>query len=125
MFPATLARLFVPGISGKTLTYSVAYLQILAYGYWGIGAIRTISAGFNGAGRTDVTMYAVLLQYWAVRVPVAAIMAFVLSYGALGPFWAVTISNVVAGIGLTTWFTYSSANGMLTRAANVISEPAD
>ncbi|WP_135827193.1 MATE family efflux transporter [Halorussus ruber] len=125
LFPTTLAHMFVPGISGQTLTYSVAYLQILAYGYWALGAIYTVSAGFNGAGRTEISMYAVLLQYWAIRVPVAAIMAFVLGYGAFGPFWAVTISNIVAGVGLTVAFYYSTTTGMLTRAADTASNPAD
>ncbi|MFH5801866.1 MATE family efflux transporter [Haladaptatus sp. CMAA 1911] len=125
LFPTALVHLIVPSIDGQALTYSVAYLQILAYGYWALGTIHTVTAGFNGAGRTDITMYAVLLQYWAVRVPIAAISAFVLSYGALGAFWAVTISNVIAGAGLVLLFRHSTADGMLTRAATATSSSAD
>lgn len=117
MFPATLAQLFVPDIGGQTLAFSVAYLQILAYGYWALGTIYTVEAGFNGAGRTEISMYSTMLQYWTVRLPIAAIGAFVLGYGALGPFWAVTISNVVAAVGLTGYFWRSTDRGMLERAA--------
>lgn len=70
-------------------------------------------------------MYAVLLQYWAVRIPVAAILAFVLSYGALGPFWAVTISNVIAGAGLVLLFLYSTTDGMLTNTATATTSSVD
>lgn len=116
--PDVLAALFVPGIAGEALVYTTAYLQILAYGYWALGAVWTVEAGFNGAGRTDVTMYSTLLQYWTVRVPVAAVGAFVLGYGTLGPFWAVTVSNVVAAVGLCAYFRYSTGAGMLDRAAD-------
>ena len=114
--PELLARVFVPGIDGLSLEYTVAYLQILALGYWALGAIYTVEAGFNGAGKTSVSMYSTLLQYWAVRVPLAAVLALGLGW-TLGPFWAVTASNVVAAIGLCVYFRYSTDNGMLDRAA--------
>ena len=117
-YPAFLATLFVPDIGAEALAYTVAYLQILAYGYWALGTVWTVEAGFNGAGKTEVSMYSTLLQYWGVRIPVAAVGAYVLGYGALGPFWAVTISNVVAAVGLCVYFRYSAAEGMFDRAAN-------
>ncbi|WP_313693066.1 MATE family efflux transporter [Halorarum halobium] len=115
--PGLLAEVFVPGISGETLAYTVAYLQILALGYWALGAIYTVEAGFNGAGKTKISMYSTMLQYWAVRVPVAAVLAFALSFGALGAFWAVTLSNAVAAVGLCAYFRYTTDGGMLDRAA--------
>lgn len=116
--PELLATVFVPTISGPTLAFTVTYLQILALGYWALGTIWTVEAGFNGAGRTEISMYSTLLQYWAIRVPVAAVGAFVLGYGALGPFWAVTISNVVAAVGLTGYFVRSTERGMLEQATD-------
>ncbi|MFC7135763.1 MATE family efflux transporter [Halobaculum litoreum] len=124
LFPTAIAGLFVPGIEGEALGLSVAYLQILALGYWALGTIWTVEAGFNGAGRTDVSMYSTMLQYWAVRVPVAAVGAFVLGWGALGPFWAVTVSNVVAAAGLVGYFRYSTADGLHERAAESAGETA-
>lgn len=125
LFPATLARLFVPEIGAETLRFTVAYLQILAYGYWALGTIYTVEAGFDGAGRTEISMYATMLQYWTVRVPIAAAGAFLLGLGALGPFWAVTISNVVAAVGLTGYFWHSTDTGMLERAAEEAGTAAD
>lgn len=119
LFPEPIARVFVPDITSEQLELTVVYLQILAISYWALGVIHTIEAGFNGAGRTDISMYATGLQYWAVRIPVAAVLAFPvgMGLGAVGAFWAVTVSNVVAAIGLIAYFQYSTAGGMLERAA--------
>jgi putative MATE family efflux protein len=117
LFPRTLALLFVPEMSGQALEYSMLYLEILAYGYWALGAIYTLEAGFNGAGRTKVSMYATLLQYWGVRLPIAAVGAFVLLLDMSAVFWAVTISNVAAAVGLMAYYYHSASNGMLREAA--------
>jgi len=115
--PGAIATLFVPDLSGEALALAVLYLQVLALGYPALGAIYTAEAGFDGAGRTDVSMWATVLQYWAVRVPVAAGGAVLLGFGVAAAFWAVTVSNVVAAVGLVAYYHYSTSNGMLGRAA--------
>lgn len=117
LLPEALARLFVPSLSGDALEYSVEYLRILAYGYPALGAIYTLRAGFDGAGQTKISMYATLLQYWTVRLPIAAVGAFVLMVGMSAVFWAVTLSNIVAALGLGIYYQHSTSNGMLHRAA--------
>jgi len=116
--PAPIAHVFVPDLSGQALEYTVLYLQILAYGYWALGVIYTVEAGFNGAGNTDVSMYSTLAQYWAVRLPVAAVGAYVLDLGVAAVFWGVTLSNVAAALWLTGYFYRSTDDGMLVRAAD-------
>jgi len=116
--PAPIAHVFVPDLSGQALEYTVLYLQILAYGYWALGVIYTVEAGFNGAGNTDVSMYSTLAQYWAVRLPVAAVGAYVLDLGVAAVFWGVTLSNVAAALWLTGYFYRSTDDGMLARAAD-------
>jgi len=116
-FPAEIATVFVPSLSGESLATSVLYLQVLAIGYPALGAIYTLNAGFDGASHTQVTMYATILQYWAVRVPIAALGAFVLMAGVSAVFWAVTLSNVAAAVGLAVYYYHSTSNGMLRRAA--------
>jgi putative MATE family efflux protein len=120
LFPATVAQVFVPGLSGQALTYTVLYLQILAYGYWALGGIYTLEAGFNGASKTKVSMYSTLLQYWAVRLPVAAVGAFLLGLAqpVAAVFWGVTLSNVAAALWLAGYYWYSTSNGMNRRAAD-------
>lgn len=115
--PATIANLFVPSLSPAATSLAVEYLAILAYGYPAIGAVYLFQGGFNGARRTRTSFVASLLQYWGLRLPIAAVGGIVLSAGASAVFWAVTISNVVAAVGLAGYYRYSTAEGMLDRAA--------
>ncbi len=115
--PETLTYLFVPDVTPTELAHTVAYLEILAYGYPAIGATYLLQAGFNGARRTRTSMIATLLQYWGVRLPIAVVGVYLLGWGVLSVFWAVTLSNVAAAIGLAVYYRHRSADGMNVRAA--------
>ncbi|WP_135805977.1 MATE family efflux transporter [Halorussus marinus] len=123
--PELLVTLFVPDVSARGLALSVDYLQILVFGYWAIGATYMFNAGFNGARRTKVSMVAGLLQYWAVRLPIAAVGALWFDYGVHAVFWAVTLSNVAAAVGAGLYYYYTTNNGMLRRAADRVGASAD
>jgi putative MATE family efflux protein len=115
--PLALAELFVPDLSPDATALTVDYLRILAYGYPAIGATYLLLAGFNGARRTRTSMVATLLQYWGIRVPVAAVGGLLLGVGVHAAFWAVTLSNVAAACGVGWYYRWATADGMLTRAA--------
>ncbi|WP_266079452.1 MATE family efflux transporter [Haladaptatus caseinilyticus] len=123
--PGALVRIFVPDMTPNGFKLTVEYLKILAYGYWAIGAMYLFNAGFNGARRTKVTMLADLLKYWSVRLPIAAIGVLWFGYTVRAAFWAVTISNIVGAIGAGTYYYYSTSNGMIERAIETASNPAD
>ncbi|WP_158058485.1 MATE family efflux transporter [Halorussus halophilus] len=123
--PEFLVNLFVPAMSPDGFELAVDYLRILVLGYWGIGAMYLFNAGFNGARKTKVSMMASLLKYWAVRLPIAAVGAMWLDLGVRAVFWGVTISNVVGAVGLGLYYYYTTNNGMLRRAADKVSSPAD
>ncbi|WP_232686985.1 MATE family efflux transporter [Halobacterium zhouii] len=122
--PTAIVSVFAPTFEGDALAFTVDYLQILALGYWALGAIYTLESGFNGASKTDVSMYATLVQYWGVRLPIAALGVFVLDYGVLAAFWGVTLSNIAAAVGLAIYFYHSTDDGMLERAAESASADA-
>jgi len=115
--PHAIVRLFVPDASPAAVALAVQYLRILAIGYPAIGATYLLLAGFNGARRTRTSMVVTLLQYWGVRVPVAAVGGLVLGFGVGAAFWAVTLSNLVAAVGAAWYYRSVSAAGMLHRAA--------
>lgn len=121
LFPVPIARVFIPDVSGLALDHTVSYLRILAVGYWSFAFIYVIQAGFGGAGRTDLGMYATIIQYWFVRVPFAAVTAYLLGWGVIGVFWAVTVSNVVAAFGLAAYYHRTTSGGFLERAAEAAS----
>jgi putative MATE family efflux protein len=116
VIPGAVATLFVPDIGAEGLDLARSYLRILAYGYPAIGATYLILAGFNGAGQTRISFLVRMAQYWAVRLPVAALGAVYLDIGVLAVFWAVTLSNVAAAIGAGLYYRYRTQNGMLRQA---------
>ena len=120
LVPASLVRLFVPDAGGAALSLAVVYLQILAYGYWAIGAAYLFQAGFNAAGRTRASLAVSLFQYWGVRVPVATVGAYLLGLDAVGVFWAVTVSNVVAALVAGGYYSYRSDRGLHRQAAAAV-----
>lgn len=122
--PGPLTHLFIPDATPRGADLTAQYLRILAYGYPALGAVYLFAAGFNGARRTRVTMVAMLLQYWAVRVPVAVVGGIVLGVGVIAVFWAVTISNIVGAVGSGLYYRHA-ADGMLVRAAQRAGETAN
>ncbi|WP_049937909.1 MATE family efflux transporter [Haloplanus natans] len=126
LVPGSIARIFVPNLSGDGLALTVQYLTILAYGYPAIGAVDALLAGFNGASRTRTSFVADLLKYWAVRLPVAALalpatasvsllgvtVAPGLDLGMPAVFWAVTGSNVVAAGGVGAYYVRAVRGGL-------------
>lgn len=121
LVPETLTLIFVPDATGTELELTVEYLRILAYSYWAIGATYLLRGGFNGARRTRTSLIATLLQYWVARLPIAVVGVYILGAGVTAVFWAVTLSNVLAAIGLAIYYRHEVAGGMYERAAEVAS----
>nr|WP_245835383.1 MATE family efflux transporter [Natronolimnobius baerhuensis] len=122
--PETLSVVFVPDATPAEVALAAEYLRILAYGYWAIGATYLLQAGFNGARRTRTSLIATLLQYWIIRLPVAAAFGYLLEPSVIGVFWGVTISNIVAALGLGWYYWYETSNGMNARAAETAATEA-
>lgn len=131
--PELLVSVFMPNASAEATRLSIQYLEILAYGYWAIGATYVLIAGFNGARRTKTSLFVDLAKYWGIRFPIA-VAALPLTYtvgffgisvtpglnwGMPAIFWAVTGSNIIAAIGVGAYYFYTTQNGMLERAAEV------
>ncbi len=139
VIPGALTRLFVPDITPRGFELTVAYLRILAYGYWAIGATYVLLAGFNGARRTRTSLVVDLVKYWGLRFPVAvlalpagaAVSLFGISIapgvglGMEAIFWAVTGSNILAALGVGAYFVYTVNDGMFHRAAERASTDSD
>jgi putative MATE family efflux protein len=126
-----ITNVFVPDLTPEGFRLTVRYLEILTFGYWAIGATYLFLGGFNGARRTRTSLVVDLLKYWVVRLPIAALalpvgfsvsllgltMAPGFGMGVTAVFWAVTVSNVVAAVGVGLYYWYTTREGMLERAA--------
>lgn len=136
--PELIVSGLVPDISDRARELTVFYLRVLAVGYPAMGATYLVFAGFNGASRTRTSMVVDVVKYWGIRLPVAlvAIPATVtlgaygvavspgLGWGVEAVFWAVTVSNVLAFVGVGSYFVYTARDGMFDRAAERASESA-
>lgn len=116
--PGHITRLLVPSFDAQSFALSIDYLRILAVGYPAIGAAYLLEGGFNGARRTRTSLVATLLQFWMVRLPIAATGAYLLGAGIRAVFWAVTLSNVITAVGIAAYYRYEVSGGMLTRAVD-------
>ncbi|MFB6233982.1 MAG: MATE family efflux transporter [Halopenitus sp.] len=137
-FPELIVTGLVPDISGRARELTVFYLRVLAIGYPAMGATYLVFAGFNGASRTRTSMVVDVVKYWGIRLPVAlvAIPATVtlgaygitaspgLDWGVEAVFWAVTVSNILAFVGVGSYFVYTARDGMFDRAADRASDSA-
>lgn len=117
--PGPIVTLLAPELSAEAARLSRTYLRILAYGYPAIGAAYLLEGGFNGARRTRTSFIATFLQFWAVRLPIAAGGALLLDVGVEAVFWAVTVSNVAVALGLAVYYHQEVDDGMLDRASDV------
>ena len=135
--PGVLAETFVPTLTDAGFGLTVDYLEILAYGYWAMGASAVLLAGFNGASRTRTSFVVDLLKYWGVRIPAAVASlpaAYVVlrgvAFGGLGlgvhaVFWAVTVSNVLAAGAVGVYYLWRRERMFSNAASEAAGATAD
>ncbi|MFC6837039.1 MATE family efflux transporter [Halomarina ordinaria] len=109
--PELIVVVLAPQLDAAGVALTVEYLRVLALGYPAIGAAYLFQAGFNGASETRTSFLASLAQYWGVRLPFALVGGLALAWGVSAVFWAVTLSNVAAALGLAFYYYYSAENG--------------
>ncbi|XVH32733.1 MATE family efflux transporter [Haloferacaceae archaeon DSL9] len=140
LVPETIAAVFIADTSAPSFAPTVRYLEILAYGYWAIGATSLFLAGFNGTSNTKTSLWVTLVKYWGIRFPIAvAALPIGVAVGAFGfsaspglglgleaVFWAVTLSNVLAAVGVAGYYWYTSRRtNLFTGAADRLAADAD
>ncbi len=82
----------------EVLGYGVTCLRIFSFGLIFFGISGTAVQAFNGAGDTMTPTWINFFSFWIVQVPLAYILALVAGLGPEGVFWAVFVSDVLAGI---------------------------
>jgi putative MATE family efflux protein len=82
----------------QVVPLTVAYLRIAAVSepFLALGMILT--GALNGAGDTKAPAWAGIATMWAVRLPLAWLLIYGFSLGAIGAWWAMTISTALNGL---------------------------
>jgi len=102
VFPATTMRVFVgdPTVVGE----GVRTLRVIAPFWAFFGGLMVVQGGFRGAGQTRVAFVLSLLSRWVFRLPVALVLAFPLSYGAIGVWWGMAFASFASFLVGVAWF---------------------
>ncbi len=96
LFDETLIRQF--STEPEVVRYGVSCLRIFSLGLVFFGISGTAVQAFNGAGDTMTPTWINFFCFWVVQVPLAYVLALQLGIGPEGVFWAVFVSDVLAGI---------------------------
>jgi putative MATE family efflux protein len=78
--------------------YALRCLHIFGYGLVAFGVSISVVQAFNGAGDTVTPTWINFFCFWVVQIPLAYLLAMMLSLGPEGVFWAVFVSDLLAGI---------------------------
>ncbi|WP_330375360.1 MATE family efflux transporter [Inediibacterium massiliense] len=92
---------FIP--EKEAIDYGVEYLRILGLSQLFICIEITTTGAFNGIGRT-IPPSVIGIVFTGLRVPVAKIISSEKLLGLNGVWWSISMSSVIKGIILTTWF---------------------
>lgn len=113
---SSITQLFVPTIGEQELTLSVTFVELLAISYPAAGVLKVVSAGFNSAKRTRTSMVFRMANKLVFRLPLAIVLAVVLSYETVGVFWARVGSTVVVALLFLIYILYEMSQEMYPNA---------
>ena len=102
MFGADIARFFDP--SGLSDAYAVSYFQIVSPLYVFIAIAIVLSFSLNGAGDTKKPMYATVISYFMVQIPLALIIPEFVGIGIAGVWYAMATGIFVQTVALFVMF---------------------
>lgn len=103
LFPKTIFSIFLS--DGKSLELGIHYLQIIGLSQLFMCLeIMTVGA-FNGIGKTYIPPIFSII-FTALRIPMALI--FSKSFGLNGVWLAISLSSVIKGIILVSWFLWTT-----------------
>ena len=78
-----------------TIAYTTNYLKINALAEPFLAVAQILMGALQGAGDTKPVMWFTIICNWAIRLPVAYVVADMLKIGPDGVWWAMTISIII------------------------------
>ena len=148
LFPATAIGVFID--DPATIAEGVVFLRVIALSWAFFGGLMVIQGAFRGAGHTKAALVLSLLSRWAVRIPLAALLAFGvvsvtlggfgvgsveipavnvsytgLDWGVVGLWWAYATAAVVSFAVGVAWFLRGTwTDGVVEKESATDSEPS-
>jgi putative MATE family efflux protein len=80
------------------LAETTRYLRIMMFSEPFMALSLILGGGLQGAGDTRGNMWVIVISMWFIRLPLAALLALILGYGAMGVWVAMIFSMTVQGM---------------------------
>ncbi|MFC1887193.1 MATE family efflux transporter [Candidatus Cloacimonadota bacterium] len=100
-FSDSIFKIFIP--EEQAISYGTVYLKILGYSQLFMCVEIAVGGAFNGLGRT-IPPSVIGILFTGLRIPLALFLAQEHLLGLNGVWWSVSITSIIKGILLFTWF---------------------
>lgn len=101
-FGASITHWFID--EPEVIAYGRDLFRITSFSVFVFSLIMVLFSAFSGSGHTVPVMVVNAGRLWAVRVPAAWLLAVHLGLGPVGLWWAMNLSNLIAGAVAFFWF---------------------
>ncbi len=88
----------------EVIAYGRDLFRITSFSVFAFGLILVLFGAFQGSGHTVPVMVVNMGRLWAVRIPATWLLAVVWEMGPRGLWWAMNLSNLLAGTVALIWF---------------------
>jgi len=95
-FRQNLIRFFMS--DPEVLEIGVRMLLLVGFAFPFMGVFQVMIGVYQGSGHTAYSMFFGLFRLWGLRIPLIYLLAYVLSWGADGVWWAMFWSNLGAAL---------------------------
>ncbi|MBU1048677.1 MATE family efflux transporter [Candidatus Bipolaricaulota bacterium] len=80
--------------NAEVVAIGVRMLLLVGFAFPFMGIIQVIIGVYQGSGHTAYSMFFGLFRLWGLRIPLIYLLAYVLSWGSNGVWWAMFWSNL-------------------------------
>ena len=99
IFAPEFTRLFIdPDKNPEVVPVATRLLRIFAIAFPFMGLHASLGGALRGAGDNRYVLGVLTVTAWGVRIPVAAVLALALGFGAAGAWVGATAENIVRGL---------------------------
>jgi len=88
----------------EVIAYGYDLFRITSFSVFAFSLILVLFGAFSGSGHTVPLMVVNMGRLWVVRIPATFLMAKAWGMGPSGLWWAMNLSNLVAGAVALLWF---------------------
>ncbi len=101
-YGGSLTHWFIP--DPEVVAYGGDLFRITSFSVFAFSLILVLFGAFQGAGKTVPVMVINSGRLWAVRIPATILLTRLTDLGPSGLWWAMNLSNLIAGSVALVWF---------------------